>query len=78
MAYQIKIAICEIEPPIWRRLKIPGSITFAQLHRIIQVAFEWLGYHLYHFRFDNIIVVEPDPDFTISELYGEEIEALRS
>ena len=76
MAYKIRIAICGIEPPIWRSLRIPGSITFAQLHRIIQVAFGWLDYHLYHFRFGSIVVVEPDPDFSPAELYGEDAQAL--
>ncbi|MCR4427531.1 MAG: plasmid pRiA4b ORF-3 family protein [Firmicutes bacterium] len=76
MAYEIRIAICGIEPAIWRSLRIPGSITFAQLHRIIQVAFGWLDYHLYHFRFDNIVIVEPDPDFSTAELYGEDAPTL--
>lgn len=76
MAYRIRIAIRGIEPPIWRRLRIPGSITFAELHRIIQVAFGWLDYHLYHFRFGNIVVVEPTPDFSTAELYGEDAQAL--
>jgi hypothetical protein len=28
MAYKIKISIKSIEPEIWRRIKIPGGITF--------------------------------------------------
>lgn len=75
MAYQIKITISEIEPPIWRRVRIPGSITFSQLHRVIQVAFGWLDYHLHQFTFADIVVTEPDADFSVGELYGERARA---
>lgn len=76
MAYQIKVTMRDIEPPVWRRLRIPGSVTFYQLHRIIQVAFGWLDYHLYRFSFENAVVVEEDPDFFFSfrELYGEDLQ----
>jgi len=69
VAYKIKVTIMNTEPPVWRRLRIPGSITFSQLHRIIQVAFGWLDYHLFRFEFEDAIVVEGDPDFPVSEIY---------
>lgn len=72
MAYQIKISIMEIEPAIWRRLKIPGNITFQQLHQIIQAAFGWLDSHLYKFQFDKTIITTPDDDYAPGELYGED------
>jgi hypothetical protein len=71
MAYQINVTISDIEPPIWRRLRVPGSITFDQLHAVIQAAFGWLNYHLYRFEFDGVVVVEDDPDYTIAELWGD-------
>ncbi len=76
MAYQIKVTISEIEPPIWRRLRVPGSITFEELHAVIQAAFGWLNYHLYRFEFDGIVVVDDDPDYTTAELWGEGVERL--
>lgn len=74
VAYRIRISIMGIESPVWRRLRVPGHITFGQLHRIIQVAFGWLDYHLYSFKFGNAVVTEPSADFPSSELYGEEAE----
>ncbi|MDI6824243.1 MAG: plasmid pRiA4b ORF-3 family protein [Bacillota bacterium] len=73
MAYQTKVTIRDIEPPVWRRLKVPASVTFHELHRIIQVAFGWLDYHLYKFEFEDAVVVEENPDFSIEELYGEDL-----
>lgn len=32
--YQLKIALPYIEPPIWRRLEVPGTMTFDALHEI--------------------------------------------
>ena len=51
MAIQLKIQIRGIKkPPVWRRLIIPESFTFAQLHLTIQHAFGWWDEHLYQFQ----------------------------
>jgi len=78
MAYQVKISIMEIKPVIWRRLRIPGNITFQQLHQIIQAAFGWLDYHLYKFEFDKIVITIPDDQYAPGELFGEDITELDS
>ncbi len=76
MAYQIKVSIKNIKPPIWRRLRIPGNINFQQLHQIIQAAFGWLDYHLYNFELKKTVVAIPNDDFTPDELYGEGVREL--
>ncbi len=48
--YEIKVTIRESHPPTWRRLRIPSNITFNDLAAIIEIAFEWCGYHLYEFE----------------------------
>src|SRR5439155_743249 len=40
-------------PPIWRRLRVPGRFTLAQLHAVIQAAFGWEDYHLHVFDVDG-------------------------
>jgi hypothetical protein len=59
-------------------LKIPGNITFQQLHQIIQVVFGWLDYHLYKFECNKTVVTVPDDDYAPGELYGEGITELDS
>ena len=50
MTYQFKIQIKGItKPPVWRRILVPDSITFQQLHFVIQEAFGWENAHLYSF-----------------------------
>jgi hypothetical protein len=47
---QLKVTLAEIEPPVWRRLRIPMDYTLARLHRVIQAAFGWEDSHLHCFR----------------------------
>lgn len=46
----LHVALAEIAPPIWRRLRVPDRLTLEQLHRILQLVFGWMDYHLYEFR----------------------------
>lgn len=48
--YEIKVSIRGTHPPVWRRLQIPEGITFHELNAIIQLAFDWCGYHAYNFE----------------------------
>src|SRR5690606_24217523 len=48
--YQLRITIAGSRPPIWRRVRVPGSITLAGLHEVIQRAMGWENYHLHQFE----------------------------
>src|SRR5437868_13264164 len=48
--YQLRLVLAGISPIIWRRLLVSSEVTIAQLHRYIQVAFDWSGEHLHRFR----------------------------
>lgn len=54
LAYQFKITLKGIDPPIWRRIQVPARYTFWDLHVAIQDSMGWLDYHLHMFRL-------PDP-----------------
>lgn len=47
--YQLKIQLIDIEPAIWRRFVVPGSITLDRLHDVIQIVMGWTDNHLYDF-----------------------------
>ena len=47
--FQFKITLVGIEPAIWRRIQVPGSYSFWDLHTAIQDAMGWLDCHLHHF-----------------------------
>jgi len=50
IVFQLKITLKEIEPPIWRRIQLPSTATFWDLHVAIQDAMGWLDYHQHLFR----------------------------
>lgn len=52
-AYRFHIRLEGIEPPIWRRIRVPGSYSFWDLHVAIQDAMGWLDCHLHLFRVRN-------------------------
>jgi hypothetical protein len=54
-AVQLKITLRDVEPPIWRRLRVPGSMTLAELHDVIQTAMGWMDYHLHLFEAGGIV-----------------------
>ncbi|MGZ3612110.1 MAG: IS1096 element passenger TnpR family protein [Ktedonobacteraceae bacterium] len=43
--YQLHIRLAYIEPPIWRRIVVPGQISLFRLHRMLQVVMGWENYH---------------------------------
>jgi len=49
--YQFKITLKGVKPPIWRRILVPETYTFWDLHVAIQDAMGWDDYHLHEFSF---------------------------
>ena len=51
--YQFKITLKNISPPIWRRIQVPESYSFWDLHVAIQDVMAWIDYHLHEFEIGN-------------------------
>ena len=51
--YQLKITLVGIEPPIWRRIQVYGSIKLCCLHSAIQVVMGSTDSHLHQFEKDG-------------------------
>ncbi|HAM51469.1 MAG TPA: hypothetical protein DCP92_12555 [Nitrospiraceae bacterium] len=51
--YQFKISLKGIKPSIWRRIQVPETYTFWDLHVAIQDAMGWTDSHLHHFEIKN-------------------------
>lgn len=65
--FQLKIALSDIDPPVWRRLVVPDTATLTDLHYFIQLAMGWTNSHLHQFIIDERYYSDPafrlDPDF---------------
>ncbi len=66
VAYQLKITLADIQPPIWRRVLVPGPLTRDRLHHVIQQLMGWTDAHLHEFVIGSQRYGMPDPDATIS------------
>jgi hypothetical protein len=58
----LHVAIADVEPPIWRLVRVPDEYTLHQLHRVFQLVFGWQDYHLYDFRVGERRFEAPDPE----------------
>lgn len=65
--YYLHIQLLGIEPPIWRKLVVPGAISLHTLHKMFQVVMGWENAHLYLFRLTinkkTTVYGLPDPDW---------------
>lgn len=50
---QLRVELEEIQPPIWRRLRVSGGASFWDLHVAIQDAMGWLDCHLHEFTMEE-------------------------
>ena len=61
LAFQFKVTLLDIMPPIWRRIQIPDG-SLGDLHAHIQAAFGWWNYHMHQFEIDGERYGAPPPD----------------
>lgn len=69
--YVLRVDLAHIRPAIWRRLEVPGNLTLAKLHNVIQMAFDWTDSHLHGFNIDDTNYGPGDADpfgFGVEEL----------
>lgn len=48
--YSVKIALRGVSPMVWRRIRIPGDISIASFHHIIQTVYNWDNEYLHQFH----------------------------
>lgn len=48
--HQLRVTLDEVEPVVWRRVKVSSQTTLAQLHQVLQVAMGWQDLHLHAFH----------------------------
>ena len=69
--YLFRLTLVESEPPVWRDLRIPGRYRLDQVHKMFQVLFGWLDYHLHDFQFGDTRYTDLEtlePEYDMGEL----------
>ena len=76
--YQIKVTLDNAHLPIWRRVLVPSTYTFSDLHMLIQAAYGWQNCHLHQFSISleankKIFIVGQDVenDYDANEVSSE-------
>lgn len=49
----LRIELNDTDPPIWRVVEVPTSITLKVLHDVVQAAMGWFDYHLWEIVIDD-------------------------
>lgn len=49
-ALRVRLALADVEPPVWRELVLPGSWHLGKVHWAIQSAMGWEDSHLHKFQ----------------------------
>ncbi|TYS17826.1 plasmid pRiA4b ORF-3 family protein [Rossellomorea vietnamensis] len=49
-AAQLKVTLLLENHAVWRRITVPTNYNFKQLHKNLQIAFNWQNSHLYEFK----------------------------
>lgn len=61
-ALVLKITLCGLRPPVWRRVRVSTNSSLRMLHLVIQAAMGWQDYHLHEFEIGGRRYGEPDDE----------------
>ena len=75
--YSFKITLEDVGVPVWRKVQVLSNSTFLELHKIIQILFDWQDEHLHDFtiqksngiRQKNVIIESADSDPTFANFF---------
>lgn len=65
----LDVELEELDPPVFRRLRVPGTMNLRDLHEVLQVSFSWEDRHLHAFYVADVEYTDLDtwePDFADS------------
>lgn len=52
--FVLRVTLEDIEPRVWRTLRVPAAYPLASLHQVLQVAFGWTNSHLHDFEVGDV------------------------
>lgn len=58
--YRLRVELEGVEPPVWRILRVPGGLSFSELHVVLQAVMGWEDRHLYRFEIGDEVFVDPE------------------
>lgn len=75
---QLRVALREVTPVVWRRLLVPGSVNLARLHEYLQAAMGWTNSHLRCFEVGDARYGMQFDEYPEGELNERDVTVLRA
>lgn len=76
--FQLRITLQRVEPPVWRRLLVPGAIRLDKLHIVFQAAMGWTNSHLHRFRVADELYGTHFDDYPEDEIDEHDVSVLQA
>jgi hypothetical protein len=74
--FELEVKLRGIEPPVWRRLEVPGASSLEDVHFAVQVAMGWTNSHLHQFDIDGthygMVDIDEAPELEDERAYSLE------
>jgi hypothetical protein len=78
-ALRLRIQLNDVDPVVWRRLLVPGTVRLAKLGQMLLAAMGWNNSHLHAFRVgDTSYGMELDDDFPDDEIDEKSVTVLQA
>ncbi len=61
-SYELRARLAHVQPAVWRRLRVPGSMPLDRLDLVFQRAFGWNDTHMHEWTIGKQRYGIPDPD----------------
>jgi len=60
--FELEIVLEQVQPSVRRRVQVPGEVSLAVLHEVVQSVMGWSNSHLHEFDIAGRRFGMPDPD----------------
>jgi hypothetical protein len=69
--FELEIVLAGVQPPVRRRVQVPGEVDLAVLHEVVQSVMGWTNSHLHEFEIAGRRYGIPDPDWPSQQVTDE-------
>ena len=69
--YELHVELEDIEPRIWRKILVPGSLKLSHLHDLLQLVMGWNNSHLHSFQFGKKVFSSRPTDLEDLDMLDE-------
>lgn len=77
MSYQFKVTLEGVDPPIWRRFKVPKTLSLNDFSYVIQDVMQWFGTYYYRFILEkSILIPDYEAEDSVDELLDIPLESI--